>query len=284
MRYTVLTFRTFHHRIARYLGVLVAASLVATLGLPSVAQAQALNAPMVTHSSSGITITWTNMGPLGGAVMPNQIDNWILTVYAPTGTTVMGIAASESTYIGSLAEGTWRATVVACHDPGSDVAPIEDDDLKTATSCATGTTPIESKMGMYSHGAPPTPENFRASFFDGVITLRWTYVDGKDDAGLGAYKLKTNDVKALTDLPGKGVHTILDPKPGEYMFALTRDGETDNELQTGKVVSGAATASVTVPMPTPTLPEITLLLLAMLLLGSGAYLLRGRQSGGLTHA
>ena len=37
-------------------------------------------------------------------------------------------------------------------------------------------------------------------------------------------------------------------------------------------------------MPTPTLPEIALLLLAMLLLGGGAYLLRGRQSGGLTHA
>ena len=37
-------------------------------------------------------------------------------------------------------------------------------------------------------------------------------------------------------------------------------------------------------MPTPTLPEIAALLLAMLLLGSGAYLLRRRQSGGLTHA
>ena len=39
---------------------------------------------------------------------------------------------------------------------------------------------------------------------------------------------------------------------------------------------------VTVPMPTPTLPEIAALFLAMLLLGSGAYLLRRRQSGGLT--
>ena len=38
------------------------------------------------------------------------------------------------------------------------------------------------------------------------------------------------------------------------------------------------------PVPTPTLPEIAALLLAMLLLGSGAYLLRGRQSGGLSQA
>ena len=40
----------------------------------------------------------------------------------------------------------------------------------------------------------------------------------------------------------------------------------------------------TVPVPTPTLPEIAALFLAMLLLGSGAYLLRRRQSGGLTPA
>ena len=45
-----------------------------------------------------------------------------------------------------------------------------------------------------------------------------------------------------------------------------------------------ASAKVMVPMPTPTLPEIAALLLAMLLLGSGAYLLRRRQSGGLTAA
>ena len=37
-------------------------------------------------------------------------------------------------------------------------------------------------------------------------------------------------------------------------------------------------------MSTPTLPEIAALFLAMLLLGSGAYLLRRRQSGGLTPA
>ena len=37
MRYTVLTSRTFHNRITRYLGVLVAAALIATLGLPSAA-------------------------------------------------------------------------------------------------------------------------------------------------------------------------------------------------------------------------------------------------------
>ena len=48
MRYTVHTHRTFHHRITKYLGVLVAAALVATLGLPSAVQAQTPAAPTVT--------------------------------------------------------------------------------------------------------------------------------------------------------------------------------------------------------------------------------------------
>ena len=56
-------------------------------------------------------------------------------------------------------------------------------------------------------------------------------------------------------------------------------------MKTGDDIPGvAASVKVTVPVPTPTLPEIAALFLAMLLLGSGAYLLRRRQSGGLTHA
>ena len=53
MRYTVLTPRTFHNRITKYLGVLVGAALVATLGLPSAAQAQTPPAPTVTGMGDG---------------------------------------------------------------------------------------------------------------------------------------------------------------------------------------------------------------------------------------
>ena len=42
MRYNVHPPRAFRNRIAKYLGVLVAAALVATLGLPSAAQAQSI--------------------------------------------------------------------------------------------------------------------------------------------------------------------------------------------------------------------------------------------------
>ena len=53
MRYTVHTHRTFHHRITKYLDVLVGAALVATLGLPSAAQAQTPAAPTVTGTGDG---------------------------------------------------------------------------------------------------------------------------------------------------------------------------------------------------------------------------------------
>ena len=52
----------------------------------------------------------------------------------------------------------------------------------------------------------------------------------------------------------------------------------------GDLHGPSASTKEMMPVPTPTLPEIAALFLAMLLLGSGAYLLRRRQSGGLTPA
>ena len=70
MRYNVHSPCTFHHRITKYLGVLVGAALVATLGLPSAAQAQTPAAPTVIGTGDGtvgsdgtLTATWGE--PLG---------------------------------------------------------------------------------------------------------------------------------------------------------------------------------------------------------------------------
>ena len=68
----------------------------------------------------------------------------------------------------------------------------------------------------------------------------------------------------------------------EYMFELRGVGET--RAGVGDLHGPSATITEKMPVPTPTLPEIAALFLAMLLLGSGAYLLRRRQSGGLTPA
>ena len=68
----------------------------------------------------------------------------------------------------------------------------------------------------------------------------------------------------------------------EYTFEVRGLGET--RAGVGDLHGPSASTAAMMPVPTPTLPEIAALFLAMLLLGSGAYLLRRRQSGGLTPA
>ena len=87
--------------------------------------------------------------------------------------------------------------------------------------------------------------------------------------------------------PSEGALIVSGVDPGDYTFMLRVLGVSDNDLgntKKGEVGGMVASVEITVPMSAPTLPEIALLLLAMLLLGSGAYLLRRRQSGGLTAA
>ena len=68
----------------------------------------------------------------------------------------------------------------------------------------------------------------------------------------------------------------------EYTFEVRGLGAT--RAGVGDLHGPSASTAAMMPVPTPTLPEIAALFLAMLLLGSGAYLLRRRQSGGLTPA
>ena len=63
MRYNVHSPCAFHSRIAKSLGVLVGAALVATLGLPSAAQAQTPAAPTVTGA-------WSRRWPSAGGIPP----------------------------------------------------------------------------------------------------------------------------------------------------------------------------------------------------------------------
>ena len=85
MRYNVHSPCTFHNRIAKYLGVLVGAALVATLGLPSAVQAQTPAAPTVSRRGNGVagsdaaTITATWGAPLGS--MPTDQDAVAARIY-----------------------------------------------------------------------------------------------------------------------------------------------------------------------------------------------------------
>ena len=104
MRYNVHSPCAFHSRIAKSLGVLVAAALVATLGLPSAAQAQTPAAPTVTGMGDGAPRASTAPPPLlqrGGSrlVDGSGQDQWLLEYTEP------GVAWDDATEVKVEIEG-----------------------------------------------------------------------------------------------------------------------------------------------------------------------------------
>ena len=290
MRYNVHSPCAFHNRIAKTLGVLVGAALVATLLLPTAAQAQTPSAPTVTGSSgadSMVTAMWGQ--PLG---TDSGQDQWLLEYTEP------GVAwdDAESEVIDQLVT---RMFAVSANDPrihhgvwrfrvsyyDADLDP--DNDIDDVTPTVIGD---ESAVTDYHHG-PPTAAPTGLTAHDagpGARRLVWDEIDGLE------YELRSTadatDDDEWTDwddaMSGKVVDDL--EMGTEYTFEVrglgaSRAGVGDlhgPSASTMEMMPGPKT-----PTPTPTLPEIAALFLAMLLLGSGAYLLRRRQSGGgLTHA
>ena len=296
MRYTVLTSRTFHNRITRYLGVLVAAALIATLGLPSAAQAQTIPAKgasgepngIVYADMTGFTVNWTTR------LSDANLNNWIVTFTKPNGEKVvvnenstnptptgLGEAATDMFTYNRNDEGTWWIQVDACST----------DPLPESGVCPAATFEKGTAVG-YTHGPFSAPENLAASIIStGGVALIWT--SEKSDHGFVKYQYSMDADAAKPTWKTAGADGVqrVSAEPGEYTFSVRAIGESDNDKNTDEGAPGAAesmgmvsSVTITVPTPTPTLPEIAALFLAMLLLGSGAYLLRRRQSGGLTAA
>ena len=283
MHYSVHPSRAFRNRIAKSIGVLVATALIATLGLPSAAQAQAIGAEGVTFAdASGFTVTWTTrLDTSGGA---DSVDNWIVTFTRPNGMKVV-LDESDETALGAqdantvmLDEddlGTWWIQVAACF------MAFDADNACPSASLETGTA-----VG-YTHGAPSAPENLTASLVPGGVALTWTAIMG--DRGISGYEYSQDGFETEGKMASDAGANVVEVDPGEHTFSVRAIGRSDNDLNTADdprdpSPGDAASVEITVPMPTPTLPEIAALFLAMLLLGSGAYLLRRRQSGGLTPA
>ena len=62
MRYTSSHHHAFRNRIAKSIGVLVAAALIATLGLPSAAQAQSISGTgIMFNDGTGFEINWSTL-------------------------------------------------------------------------------------------------------------------------------------------------------------------------------------------------------------------------------
>lgn len=385
MRYNVHSPCAFHHRITKYLGVLVASALIATLGLPSAAQAQTPEAPKVTGVGDGMTVgggtltaTWgagtvteqthwkveyTEPGvPWANAKALDLIDKGIFTTPMAGENRIMandsrihhGVWKVRVSYwdsevtqtdddppvaiVGGARIGMPSATTDYYHGPPSDAPtglavynagsdalrivwddvenaamyelrytadPTDDDEWEDWDSATSGSTVAMLKAGTeYTfevrglaetragvgdlHGpsaritemlaaADPDPPEMPTGFIaDDAGRLAWNVVTGTSYET--RYTADETDDDAWTDWETATNGMVADDlEMGvEYTFQL-RAG-------IGDLHSPSASIMVMIATPTPTLPEIALLLLAMLLLGSGVYLLRGRQSGGLTHA
>ena len=265
------------HSSSQNLGVLVAAALIATLGMSSMAQAQE-NTTVIYADDPGFTVGWT-----AGRLATVDINAWIVTFTNPAGTKMVVPTDPNDGLTATLDEndlGTWWIQVGACFEDLTG-------DNTSVYECPDGQLEEGASVG-YTHGVFPAPENLSASLIPAGVYLSWT--SEMSDLGFAGYQYSTNDGKDW-EAAGAGGTQVVEVKPGEHTFLVRAQGESDNDLNTAEGMDGAAesngmTASVeiTVPVPTPTLPEIALLLLAMLLVGSGAYLLRRRQSGGLTPA
>ena len=133
--------------------------------------------------------------------------------------------------------------------------------------------PASAPTGLMAHNAGPDARR-----------LVWDKVTGAKGYEL-RYSSDPTDDDEWTDWDNKAMSgDVVDKlKAGtEYTFEVRAFGAS--RAGVGDLHGPSASTMEMMPVPTPTLPEIAALFLAMLLLGSGAYLLRRRQSGGLTPA
>ena len=314
MRYSVHPPRTFRNRIAKSIGVLVAAALVAVLGLPTAAQAQDITMIEITMPDSaadeGLKVTWNMRGS-----SPLEFKRWIVTFTEPgTGDELVVTnaveAATDVTHDGTLSthtnvtttltladararvfnDGLWEAQVTACYSEPTTADGKTDgttsDPIRYGVCAGTGMAEAGAAK-TYLHGAPMKPANLDASMVPGGVALTWMTQDRDADYGHKGYAYAMDDGRWMSAGAGSSqAKVVSDVKPGEHMFKVRAIGSSDSDRNTDadEIFSEVATITYMMPTATPTLTESAALFLAMLLLGSGAYLLRRRQLGGLTHA
>ena len=287
MRYNVHSPCAFHSRIAKSLGVLVGAALVATLGLPSAVQAQTPAAPMMSGvgdgevSSNGmVMVTWgATLSDAGGwRVEISEPGEDPTVTYHASGAGTDGVDSDANDP--RIHNGVWQARVTYWSDAtGPPATPVPNDPPYAGKAVG-----MPSAWASYHHGPPSTAPTGFTAYTAGPDARRLVW---DEVAGL-MYQLRytadaTDPMEWTTWESAKSGHTAPMLEMGtEYVFELRGKGKS--RAGVGNLFGPSATITEMMPVPTPTLPEIAALFLAMLLLGSGAYLLRRRQSGGLTPA
>ena len=159
---------------------------------------------------------------------------------------------------------------------GPDNTNDTDDDVVIGTASA---------ITDYLHGPPATaPTGFTAhNAGPDARRLVWDKVKGPRPMTPGIPPTRPTTTSGHPGMMSTSGMVVDDLDMGvEYTFELRALGAS--RAGVGDLHGPSASITEMMATTTPTLPEIAALFLAMLLLGSGVYLLRRRQSGGLTHA
>ena len=270
-----------------YLVQVIATRTGANDGLPS---AEVTGTPAVPTGEGVITVSTTTLtvteaDTTGGSytVVLDSRPTADVTV------TVAGYAGTDVTLDpGTLTFTTsnWDTVQTVTVTAGDDVDTTDDSVTLTHSAASTDT----GYSGITIAGVVVTVRDNDTAQVTGVtvdagdaqLVVTWTAVDNATGYTVqwksGGQGYNTDDRQATVTSGSTTSHTIEGLANGTAYTVRVSATRTD-------AADGPPSAETTemIPTPTPTLPEIALLLLAMLLLGSGVYLLRGRQSGGLTH-
>ena len=242
MHYSSHPPRAFCNRIARNLGVLVAAALVAALGLPSAAQAQKPAAPTVTGTGDGTSGTPGAIHAMWGNELPDEGQTgWKVEYTAP------GIPWDEAREL--LVGGGGPLIVSEANDP-----LIHHGVWKVRVSYWKGNAIIgmPSELGDYLHGPPVSaPTGFTAhNAGPDARRLVWDAVTGTSYDT--RYTADATDGEEWTDwkMSTSGM-LVEDLEPGtEYTFEVRALGMS--RAGVGDLHGPSASHTEMIPVPTPT--------------------------------
>ena len=183
--------------------------------------------------------------------------------------------------------GTWWFQVSACLvDFDYTDEPVgQEPDIRD--SCPSSSLEKGDAVG-YTHGAWTAPVNFDATSVPGGIALTWT--SEKDDYGLVEYQYSMDDGEKWKPAGTSGAKVVSDVKPGEHTFILRALSRSDNSTSTARTNTATALRLPVLPRPrwSPCQCRRRHSLRSRRCSSrcsswaAGAYLLRRRQSGGLT--
>ena len=194
MRYSSHPPRTFRNRSTRYLGVLVGAALVATLGLPSAVQAQTTSTPVVSYDDvTDAFMVSRPHDPIGTADNTNYW--WVLEVDGPVSVPDMAVVDPNEfgqallfTVQAKGTDGDWMFRLAS----GLWVDEDEDEELDAAEVTMRNTGPWLS----YMHGRPDAPEDFAYASAPGASVRIFTWMDESEtrsSKGIKGYSMRWTD-------------------------------------------------------------------------------------------